>query len=237
MGFGEPLCRGLGDVMAQTLKLRVAGTVQPFGETPDLLRRDPQLDDRIEVAPFRCIHRFLMPRLARRDPSAVKASGEHPELAIRVVDLLGLRVAACQQSLIESDGVRGIAASQLRNLLFQAPAIFDEGIPVPLNRRFGQPLGIPTQAATDRAAGNTARSRSTAPSAPHSQSSCDIDPASPVRRLSIHSSPCSIRASVPSIRCKPLCVSHSRAITAPSQSRSCSKTGTRNARQSRSRCR
>jgi hypothetical protein len=41
MGFSEALRRGLGNVMAQTFDLRVAGAFQSLGETPDLLRADP----------------------------------------------------------------------------------------------------------------------------------------------------------------------------------------------------
>ncbi len=40
MGFGEPLRRGLGGVMTQTLQLGVAGTFQTFGETSVLLRTE-----------------------------------------------------------------------------------------------------------------------------------------------------------------------------------------------------
>jgi hypothetical protein len=70
---------------------------------------------------------IFISRLPRRDPAAEKAAGECSELAIRVVDLLCLRVAGGEESLIQRDGPRGLGCRQFGNLSFTVTKVRNKG--------------------------------------------------------------------------------------------------------------
>src|SRR6516225_9444292 len=55
-------------------------------------------------------------RLARLDPAATEATGEHSEIAVRVVQFFGFLVAASQKTLVKMHCAPGIGRYEITDL-------------------------------------------------------------------------------------------------------------------------
>jgi hypothetical protein len=55
-------------------------------------------------------------------PAAVEALDKHPEVAARVVNLLGLLVAAGEEGLVKANGARGVGPLKLLEVRDEVPA-------------------------------------------------------------------------------------------------------------------